>query len=418
MQDEKLRAPQLQEQELSVEELFLQAQESYESAQTRAQEENRTFARTSFFRMDKMGIYRLRVLPLAPERNGGSARMGYEHPVHQMLLELLKPGATGKGASVYVTVTRATDAGLPLDLIDTYRKIAVQKAQEASDEKLAEKIGGGSYGGGLKYGYYHALYVLDLTERAKGIQLLTLSHSQFKELDDRKFKLWQKKLAKTPGFPCPVSSVRNAYPVEIERRKNGGKTEYLIEIDNESDNDSLTKEELSALMAAPRIPEVTHRYTRYHFEATQEFLKQCDEKYGMQIMQTAEMQDAVRDLGAAIPAEDTSSFSFDKRSKEAKENESSNVLSLDDLFTRYEELQQEGLGDKTEQGQELRGMIRAYIEQEKLPVRVTRTTTNKDLLELIEEAIEGEKPSGDGDAPEPEETREEDAQQPERRRRR
>lgn len=418
MQDEKLKAPQIQE-ELSVEELFLQSQESYEAAQARSLEENRTFAKTSFFRMDKMGIYRLRVLPLAPNRDGNSSRLGYEYPVHQMLLELLKPGATGKGASVYVTVTRATDAGLPVDLIDTYRKIAVKTAQEVSDEKLAEKIGGGSYGGGLKYGYYHALYVLDLNERAKGLQLLTLSHSQFKELDDRRFKLWSKKLAKTPGSPCPVSSVYNAYPVEIERRKNGGKTEYLIEIDNESDNDELTKEEMSALMAAPRIPEIINRYTRYHFEATQEFLKQCDEKYGMSVMQAAEMQDAIRELGAAIPKDDTSSFSFDKRSKDAKENAQSNTISLDDLFIRYDELQEKGLGDKTEEGQELRGMIRSFIEQEKLPVRVTRTTTNKDLLELIEEAMQGEKPSGEEDRQTPEATgREESEEQPERRRRR
>lgn len=416
MQDEKLKAPQNQE-ELSVEELFLQSQESYEAAQARALEENRTFAKTAFFRMDKMGIYRLRVLPLAPGRDGNPLRPGYEYPVHQMLLELLKPGASGKGASVYVTVTRATDAGLPVDLIDTYRKIAVKTAQEASDEKLAEKIGGGSYGGGLKYGYCHALYVLDLSERAKGLQLLTLSHSQFKELDDRRFKLWSKKLAKTPGFPCPVSSVYNAYPVEIERKKNGGKTEYLVEIDNESDNDELTKEEMSALMAAPRIPEIINRYTRYHFEATQEFLKQCDEKYGMSVMQTAEMQDAIRELGKAIPKDDTSSFSFDKRSKDAKENAESNTISLDDLFIRYDELQEKGLGDKTEEGQELRGMIRGYIEQEKLPVRVTRTTTNKDLLELIEEAMQGEKPSGDGQVSETTAT-EEGEEQSERRRRR
>lgn len=84
---------------------------------------------------------------------------------------------------------------------------------------------------------------------------MTLSHAQFKDLDERKFKLWSKKLAKNPSYPCPISSVYDAYPVEIEKRKNGAKTEYVISIDNESEPVPLTKEELTALMGAPRIPE-------------------------------------------------------------------------------------------------------------------------------------------------------------------
>ena len=68
---------------MSVEEMFLGIQESYEAAQQRAQEENRAFARTEFFRMDKLGVYRLRVLPLAPNADGTVSRPGYEFPVHQ-----------------------------------------------------------------------------------------------------------------------------------------------------------------------------------------------------------------------------------------------------------------------------------------------------------------------------------------------
>ena len=69
-------------------------------------------------------------------------------------------------------------------------------------------------------------------------------------------------------------------------------------------------------------------------------------------------------------------------------------MSLDDLFDRFDELQEQGLSDKTEEGQELRAMIRTYIEQEGLPVRVTRSTTNKDLLDLIEEALENAPDTG------------------------
>lgn len=397
----------------SVEDLFLSSQETYAQAQQRALEENKAFARTEFFRMDKLGVYRLRVMPIAPTADGVLDRPGYEYPVHQLLLELEKPSSAGKTSFMYVTVPRATDAGYPLDLIDTYRKAAVAEARAQGDDKLAEKIGGGSFGGGLKYSYGHALYVLDLDERAKGLQLLTLSHSQFKDLDERKFKLWQKKLAKNPHYPCPVSSVRDAYPVEIEKKKNGGKTEYLVGIDNESDADILSKEELSALMSAPRIPEVIYRYSRYQAEATVEFLKQCDVRYGMSLMETEEMQEAVRTLMDALPKEDTSTFSFDKRTKDNKENPAAGAATLDDLFERFDSLQEQGLGDRTEQGQELRGLIRAYIEQEGLQIRVTRSTSNKDLLEMIEEAMQGPVP---GDAPE--ETPAENGDEEPRRRRR
>lgn len=379
---------------MSIEEMFLKSQESYQEAQQRALEENKAFARTEFFRMDKFGVYRLRILPLAPNADGSPSRPGYEFPVHQLLLELEKPTTGNKPQKMYVTVTRATDAGYSIDPIDVYRRMAVAAAKDAGDEKLAEKIDGGSFGGGLKYSYGHCLYIFNLDERAKGIQMLTLSHAQFKDLDERKFKLWNKKLSKNPSYPCPISSVYDAYPVEIEKRKNGAKTEYIISIDNESDTVPLTREELSALMASPRIPEIIYRYTRYHLGATVEFLKQCDALYGMNLMDTDEMKQTVQTLSDELPKEDTSAFSFDRRSKENKDNEQNggSTLALDNLFDRYEQLQDQSLGDKTEEGQELRAMIRAYIEQEGLSVRVTRSTTNRELLELIEQEMEGPSP--------------------------
>lgn len=369
--------------------MFVASQESYDQAQERAIKENANFSKTEFFRMDKLGVYRLRVLPIAPNPNGKSDRQGYEYPVRQLLMELMKPSTQGgKQSSVYVSVPRTTDAGFSVDMIDTYRKLAVAEATGRGDEKLAEKIGGGTFGGGLKFNYGHATYVLDLNERVKGIQLLILSHSQFKELDERRFKLWQKKLSKSPGYPCPISSVYNAYAIEIEKKKNGNKTEYGIEIDNESDVVMLTNEELTKLMAAPRIPEIIFRYSRYQYEATIEFLKQCDAKYEMNLMETPEMKFAIEKIALELPAEDKSSFSFDKRTKDSKENaENGSGISLDDLYDRYEQLLTEKRGDKTEEGQELRVMIRTFIEQEKLDVRISRTTTNKELLDMIDEAL-------------------------------
>ena len=377
---------------MSVEEMFLASQESFEQAQQRAIEESKSFSKTEFFRMDKLGTYRLRMLPIAPNRDGTCDRQGYEYPVRQLLLELIKPtkDPNAKSTSVYVSVTRATDAGYSVDLIDTYRKLAVATATDRGDEKLAEKIGGGSFGGGLKYGYGHAVYIIDMGERAKGIQMLTLSHSQFKELDERRFKLWQKKLAKSPGYPCPISSVYNAYAVEIEKKKNGNKTEYAIEIDNESDTEPLTNEELTKLMNAPRIPEIIYRYNRYLYEATIEFLKQCDRKYELSVMETLDMRYAIDKIAEELPKEDTSSFSFDKRTKDSRDNADNNSgISLDELYNRYDELSDAKLGDKSEEGQELRALIRTFIEQEKLDIRLSRTTPNKDLLDMIEEALSG-----------------------------
>ena len=402
-------------QSMSVEEMFLKSQESYEDAQLRAQEENKSFARTEFFRMDKFGVYRLRILPIAPNQDGTPSRPGYEFPVHQLLVELEKPASGGKTSKMYVTVTRATDAGYSVDPIESYRKLAVATAKDMGDEKLAEKIDGGSFGGGLKYSYGHCLYVYDLNERGKGLQMMTLSHAQFKELDERKFKLWSKKLQKNPSYPCPISSVREAYPVEIEKRKNGAKTEYIISIDNESDSLPLSREELTALLGAPRIPEVIYRYTRDHLGATVEFLKQCDTLYGMNLMARDEMKQIIDTLASELPKEDTSEFSFDRRSKDNKENEQngSGPLSLDDLFERFEELQAEGLGDKTEEGQELRAMIRGYIDQERLPIRITRSTSNRELLDMIEHEIEGPKPEEETEA----ESDDEQAEERPRRRR-
>ena len=404
---------------IPLEERFLAAQESYAQAQQRTAEENRTFARTEFFRMDKLGTYRLRILPLPPATDGAPSRPGYEYPVRQLLLEIERPAEGAKTSKIYVTVPRATDAGYSLDIIDTYRRMAVAEASARGEVELAEKIDGGSFGGGLRFSYLHSLYILDLTERAKGLQLLTLSHAQFKDLDEKKFKLWQKKLQKNPAHPCPVSSVYNAYPVEIEKRKNGAKTEYLISIDNESDTEALTREELEALMAAPRIPEIIYRYTRYQLGATVEFLRQCDRLYGLDIMARDQMREAIDTLSAELPHEDTSEFSFERRAKGSRETSpeaAEAMLSLDDLFTRCEELERRGASDRTTEGLELRAQIRAYIEREALPVRITRTTSNRNLLEMIDEALAAapDTPSS-AVVPEPEALRSELAPEPRRR---
>ncbi len=82
----------------SVEELFLSQEESFSEAQARAIEENKSFAKTEFFRFDRLGTYRLRVLPIAPSRTDTVERRGYEYPVRQLLMELQRPRRRGEDA--------------------------------------------------------------------------------------------------------------------------------------------------------------------------------------------------------------------------------------------------------------------------------------------------------------------------------
>ena len=197
--------------------------------------------------------------------------------------------------------------------------------------------------------------------------------------------------------------------MKLKRKKNGAKTEYSINIDNESDVDVLTSEELTALLNAPRIPEVMYRYTRFHFEATLIYLKQCDEQFDLKVMEMDEMKEAIESLKAELPADDTSSFSFDKKGDDSDKDNANGVITIDSLFDMYDELQEKGLNDKTEEGQELRGKIREFIEQEKLEIRMTRTTTNAMLLDMIEDVLQGGSPQNEEpeaeSAEEPEEER-------------
>lgn len=407
MQEERI-----DEKEKDVLSLFAGAQETYEEAQARAAEENKSFAKTEFFKMDKIGTYVLRILPIAPNSDGTIDRKSYEYPVHQLLMKINKPD----GKAIYVSVPRATYAGFKNEIVDTYRKLAVSEAKAKNDDDLAEILEDG-FKGGLKYDYSHAMYIFDIDERAKGVQMLRLSHSQFKDLDDSKFKLWQKKLKKNPKFPCPISSISEAFPVEIEKKKDGKKTVYVINIDNEADPDVLTREELTALLNAPRIPEVIYRYTRYHFEATLVYLKQCDEKYELNIMEMDEMKQSIEALEAEIPADDTSSFSFDKKSKDGDNNDGSSdnsegIITIDILFDMFDDLNDKGLGDKTEEGQELRAKIREFIEQEGLKTRITRATTNSALLDMIEEELQNGTGSSENQNTESDKTEDEQTHAP------
>lgn len=121
----------------------------------------------------------------------------------------------------FVNVCQARYVGLSVDLIDTYLKVAEEKYGD--DEKLMKKVQGSGFEGGLKWNSQRCMYIIDAEKRKEGIQMLTLSYSQYKDLEERKLTLWKKKLNKDPKHPCPISSLEYAYPVEITRKEENKK---------------------------------------------------------------------------------------------------------------------------------------------------------------------------------------------------
>ena len=371
--------------------LFAENQETYEEAVKKSTDESQSFQRTKHFRMDSAGTYTVRILPLAPaEQPDGSyklERKGYEYPVKTQVLKLDNPRPTGKkDKQFFVNICHSSYAGLSVDLIDTYLQVAENKY--GSDEKLMKKIKGSGFDGGLKWNSQRAMYILDLDNREEGIHLLILSYSQYKDLEDRKLAIWKKLLEKNPKCLCPISSLEDAFPVEITRKEENKKTTYTFNIDTISGAEPLSEEEVSSLLETQRIPAAIYRYSRFHMEATIEFLKQYDAKMEMDVMSSKEITEAIEKIKMELHPDDKSHCSFDKKERNSGDNEEPSDNELDSLWNLWEKLNERGIGDKSEEGQDLRDAIREYIDANELNVRVTRGKTNEDLLNDIEDALE------------------------------
>lgn len=371
--------------------LFAENQETYEEAVKKSTDESQSFQRTKHFRMDSAGTYTVRILPLAPaEQLDGSyklERKGYEYPVKTQVLKLDNPRPTGKkDKQFFVNICHSSYAGLSVDLIDTYLQVAENKY--GSDEKLMKKIKGSGFDGGLKWNSQRAMYILDLDNREEGIHLLILSYSQYKDLEDRKLAIWKKLLEKNPKCLCPISSLEDAFPVEITRKEENKKTTYTFNIDTISGAEPLSEEEVSSLLETQRIPAAIYRYSRFHMEATIEFLKQYDAKMEMDVMSSKEITEAIEKIKMELHPDDKSHFSFQEKERNSGDNEEPSDNELDSLWNLWEKLNERGIGDKSEEGQDLRDAIREYIDANELNVRVTRGKTNEDLLNDIEDALE------------------------------
>lgn len=395
--------------------LFAANQQTYEEAVEKTAEESQSFQKVKHFRLDSNGTYTVRILPLAPtqDKDGNWVldRKGYEYPIKTRVLSLDNPKSKSKkDKKIYVNVCQTKYAGLETDLIDTYLQVAESKYGD--DEKLMEKIRGTSFDNGLKWNSQRMMYVIDLDKPSDGIQLLTLSYSQYKTLEDQKMEVWKELREGDLKTPCPISSIQAAYPVKIIRKQNGKKVEYSFTVNTVKRPQALTEDELKTLLATPRIPEAMYRYSRFHLEATIEFLKQYDAQMEMDVMSSKEIAEAIEKIKMELPADDKSHFSFDKKERKDGDNADGDdgEATIDTLWNRWEELKERGIGDKSDEGQELRDAIRDYIDSNELDVRVTRNKTNQDLLEAIEDALERAK-DGSSDTEEPEEAEE---QEPER----
>lgn len=371
---------------MSALDIFASTQESFEDAKKKSAAESGN--RVKYFRISGDGTVAVRILPLAPviDAEGNVLpmdRKGYEYPVKELVLKI--KGDNNKQSFVNVCNAKYAFPQLQSDLIDKYVELALSLYSD--DEKLCKKVKETSFNGGLKWDSKRCMYILDLDKRNDGIQVFQLSYSQYKELEERKLQTWAK-LNKKGNVPCPISSITDAFPVEITRKTENKKTNYSFNIDTLSPKDELTEDELQNLLNTPRLPEVLYRYTRYHLEATIAYLNQFDETTGMEVMKEPEIKDCIDQIKLCLPADDQSHFNMN--GKNGGDSDTNDATTLDSLWDLYDKLCDEGLDDKSEEGQNLRTAIKEFIEDNDLDVSITRKKTNEMLLNEIQDILDDE----------------------------
>lgn len=375
---------------LSVFELFSQTQETLQEAEEKARRE--TSKKIERFRISEEGEYNIRILPLAPVVGAdgmpvSGTRKGYEYPLRQTFIEIKLPTPPGKKQkTINVPVIQSSQelVGYSIDIIDEYVKIA--RELYSDDEALIDKLGQSSYTNGLRWNYVHMLYVLDLDSKdRKGPLLWQMSNSLYKEIEAKKLSLWRREQEKSgKKITCPISSFR-AYPVIVTRTNENGRVKYMADIDR--DIDELTEQDLMKLIDAQRIQDIVYHFTRYHLEAELEFLKQFDERNGIDVCSQQDFKDAYDRLYKELPNDDTSHFSVDKAIGDEKKSDVDGIT-IDDLWAEFDKLQDEGVGAKSQQYSDFREKLRSYSEAKKLDVRLSHSKNNQQILEDIEQAEE------------------------------
>lgn len=363
---------------------FAQAEEKVKAEASR-QSVNR-------FRINSDGEYNIRICPLIPviDADGNPQemdRIGYEYPLHQQFLKIVTPPKKkgAKPGSITIPVIRATDAGVgfSVDLIDEYVKIA----KEYGDEAVTKKVTSNSFEGGLRWGYQHAMYVIDMEKRKDGIQIFQMSHAQYRTLETAKMSVWKDLREENPDCACPISDYESAYQVRINRTTESKKTEYTITVNTVKKRDALTDDELDKLITMNRIPAEIYRYTRYQMEATLEFLKQYDEKLQIDVCEQDDFKAIVETLKGELPADDTSHFSISDAKSGDDNGNKGEEITIDSLWAEADALADAGLGRGSDEYAELREKIREFTAEHDIDIRLSASKTNEELLEAIEDAM-------------------------------
>ena len=401
-------------------EALRQTAQTFKGALEKQKEETQRSS-VDYFRTSDDGTYNIRVLPIAPVFNEDGEmlpleRHGYDYPVRVQYLKIDRPAVKGKQPKpIVVPVINTTqkgngfNVGYPVDIIDKYVSIAKEIATAEGDEALLKKIG-------------------EICHCEYGKDEKTDSYSQYENLRTSEISVWTKlneKLQKkdeNAQAPSPLSDFAEAYPVEIIRKNNNGKTEYQFTIDTVSDTDELTEKDIDALFDAPRIPDIVYRYSRRQFEATVAFLKQCDKKWEIDVCEDDEFIEAMNQLEAALSKDDNSHFDINATSEKSADKKDGEIT-LDSMYALLDSIEAQDLGKDSEEYQDLRAQISQFINDNELDVRYSHSKTNKSLLEEIEQAIEDknaesvkeEKPAKKVE-PEPEPEKEEEEEAPRKRR--
>lgn len=367
-------------------------QETYEDA-VKKQSEEAASKSVDYFKIDGAGEYNLRILPIAPDAQPDGSykpaeRKGYEYPLQSLLLKIKVENDKGEQTFRFVDVVRAKQAGLSVDLIDTY--VSALKLKYSNDKALIEAVEKGSFYGGFKWNYQRAMFVLNADNRSEGVKLLKLSYSQYKSLEEVKMTIWKKKLKKNPKQPCPISSIANAHYVTLSKKVENKKSSYSFLIDSESDYEdvALTEKELTELLNSPRIPEVIYRYSNYHLEATIEYLKQFEKEKCINVLDTQEVQNAIQKIRSELPADDNSHFKGNV-GEETSTNKSPEEM-VNSFYNVVDELDKKNLSEEEFDNEvsPIREKLRDIVDDNQLRVRFTPNMTIRDMLDAVLDAFE------------------------------
>lgn len=376
---------------------------SYEEAQQKVKLESRV--KTNYFRLDKDGEYTFRVLPLAPVQVDGKwvlDRKGYEYPLTSYMIGF--PGETrGKFNYVSIIDPRQVFPNVDGDLFRTYYDLAV--AELGDDKKAIESLGNVVSKGGaaITPSYLHCIYVIDQDEPNKGIQMLQLSNSQYQALETLKMSTWRDLLKDDPKTRCPLSDFREGYNV-IATKDKSKKPPITFNLSRRAAPvDSSVAQEL---LDMERIPNVIYRYTRYHLEATVEYLKMLDERYDFDFMSEGDGGEFANDkintvyqqIKMSLPSDDHSHFNKNNINGSDGDNTETDQITLDTLKELVEKCND--LEPTSDEYAAAKTTFENFIKANELNYTPRRYHNLADMLEAIEDELgesNGNKDDSDSD---------------------